>query len=113
MPKGMTQYWNRPFGVTNADTSLVLSVKGTCQYPFSNAHISGMADFVDTFIYLGNQIRICLGNRIDFQYRNSRCHLIWHQHTGKTPLAVTGFNYIYHSVAYTLPHSSCTSVSRD
>ena len=39
MPKGIMRYWNRPYGVTNADTSLAFSVKGTCQYPLSKSNL--------------------------------------------------------------------------
>ena len=34
-----TRYWYRPCGVTNADSSLALLVRGTCQYPFKRSRV--------------------------------------------------------------------------
>jgi hypothetical protein len=39
IPNGMTLYWNKPSGVSNAEISFALSVSGTCQNPFKRSNL--------------------------------------------------------------------------
>ncbi len=39
IPKGITLYWYRPFGVAKAEISFVRSVKGICQNPFNKSNL--------------------------------------------------------------------------
>ena len=97
IPKGITLYWSRPSGVTNADISLALFVSGICQNPFRRSTLVAyfacpMLSMQSSIRGLGNE---CFRDRIYFTIvcSHTKCSIrFWYKNTRRTPVTFAWFN---------------------